>query len=254
MVEYGIQMYSVRDAVKTDMKQTLKEVARLGYKYIQFAGLFDHPAADIKAWLDEYGLECVDTHTSIALLAPETIQKTIEDHKILGANRIFIPGMKQVTADDIDLQIARINYADKILKENGMTLGYHNHSREFLPNHSGLLVEEEILNRTDVEIEVDTFWLFNAGIDVIDYLEKHKDRINVIHLKDGFPVAPENRAFDTAHAGAQGKALGEGQAPVKAVREWAIKNNVLMVVESEGLDPTGLEEVGRCMKFLRSLD
>ena len=34
----------------------------------------------------------------------------------------------------------------------------------------------------------------------------------------------------------------------------AIKNNVLMVVESEGLEPTGIEEVRRCMEYLRTLD
>ena len=52
----------------------------------------------------------------------------------------------------------------------------------------------------------------------------------------------------------KGKSLGSGMAPVKAVRDWALANNVLMVVESEGLDPTGPEEVKRCIDFLRSLE
>ena len=45
-----------------------------------------------------------------------------------------------------------------------------------------------------------------------------------------------------------------GEAPVAAIREWALKNNVRMVVESEGLDPTGIEEAARCMEYLRSLE
>ena len=48
--------------------------------------------------------------------------------------------------------------------------------------------------------------------------------------------------------------IGSGDAPVEAVRAWAIANNVLMVIESEGLDPTGPEEVKRCIDFLRSLE
>ena len=49
-------------------------------------------------------------------------------------------------------------------------------------------------------------------------------------------------------------ASGEGRAPIKAIHEWANKNNVLMVIESEGLNPTGLQEVERCITFLKGLD
>jgi len=33
-----------------------------------------------------------------------------------------------------------------------------------------------------------------------------------------------------------------------------LKNDVLMVIESEGLEPTGPEEVKRCIDYLRTLD
>ena len=48
--------------------------------------------------------------------------------------------------------------------------------------------------------------------------------------------------------------LGQGIAPVAQVRQAAIQLGLEMVVESEGLEPTGLEEVRRCMDFLRSQD
>ena len=50
------------------------------------------------------------------------------------------------------------------------------------------------------------------------------------------------------------RSVGAGEAPILAVRDWCLKNNVLMVIESEGLDPTGPEEVGRCIAYLRTLD
>ena len=50
------------------------------------------------------------------------------------------------------------------------------------------------------------------------------------------------------------KALGEGTAPVAAVREYAIAHGLEMVVESETLNPTGIKEVERCIKYLRSLE
>ena len=52
----------------------------------------------------------------------------------------------------------------------------------------------------------------------------------------------------------QGRALGEGTAPVAAVREYAIAHGLEMVVESETLNPTGIKEVERCIKYLRSLE
>ena len=113
---------------------------------------------------------------------------------------------------------------------------------------------DELIARTDIAIQIDTFWLFNAGIDPVPYLEAHKDRIRVIHLKDGIVSKDTKGSFADAKNGAEGKSVGSGDAPVKAVREWAIKNNVLMVIESEGLDPTGPEEVKRCIDFLRTLD
>ncbi|MBQ6947459.1 MAG: sugar phosphate isomerase/epimerase [Clostridia bacterium] len=254
MVEYGLQMFSIRDMAAEDLRGALKKVAELGYKYIEFAGFFGNTAEDVKAWLDEYGLICSGTHTHLAELAPEKIDKTIAYHKTIGCDTIIVPGMRFGDAFTLDLQIARLNYAEKILKDNGLRLGYHNHSRELVPNRDGQIVETELLNRTNVEIEVDTFWAFNSGIDALAFLEANKDRISVIHLKDGFPSAAENKNYDDVHTGVKGMALGEGQAPVTVFREWAIKNNVRMVVESEGLNPTGAEEVGRCIKFLRSLD
>ena len=73
------------------------------------------------------------------------------------------------------------------------------------------------------------------------FLKEHKDRISVIHLKDGI-------------GGHEGKSLGLGKAPVLQVRETAIALGMEMVVESEGLEPTGLEEVKRCIDFLKEVD
>ena len=52
----------------------------------------------------------------------------------------------------------------------------------------------------------------------------------------------------------EGRSVGSGEAPILAIRDWCLKNDVLMVIESEGLDPTGPEEVGRCITYLRTLD
>ena len=254
MIEYGLQLYSVRDITKEDLRDALRRVAERGYTYVEFAGFFGHPAEEVRAWLDEFGLKVSATHTGYAELIPSNIKSTVAYHKAIGCDTVIIPGSAYKTPEEVEFTIALLNYADKYLKAEGMTLGYHNHSKELYPNDFGTVFEDEILNRTDVMVEIDTFWLFNAGIDPVPYLEAHKDRIGVIHLKDGDIPVGKARDFNNAHDGVIGRSVGAGMAPVKAVREWALKNNILMVVESEGLDPTGPDEVKRCIDYLRSLE
>lgn len=252
--EYGIQMYSVRDITEGSLRNALESIAKLGYKYIEFAGFFDNSAEDVKSWLDEFGLVCSGTHTGIDRITPEKIDETIAYHKGIGCENLIVPGCDWSTPEKSAEVIDALNFAQKKLAENGIRLGYHNHSCEFFPTADGIVFEDEVIEKTKAELEVDTFWLFNAGIDVISYLEEHKDRIRVIHLKDGVPSSAESKSFDHVHDNVRGYSLGLGQAPVKAVRDWANANNVLCVVESEGLEPTGLEEVGRCIEYLRTLD
>lgn len=253
-VEYGLQMYSLRDITKENLKDALRQVAQMGYKYIEFAGFFDNKAEDVKAWLDEYGLVCSGTHTGRAPLEDDVIDETIAYHKTIGCTNLIIPGMDWSTLESHEDNIAFINKVQKKLADNGITLGYHNHSREFLPTPYGKVIEDEIISRTSAELQIDTWWAYNAGVDPVEYCEKLKDRIRVIHLKDGIPAKAESRSFEHCHDGVVGKSVGSGEAPILAIREWCLKNDVLMVIESEGLDPTGPEEVKRCIDYLRTLD
>ena len=45
-----------------------------------------------------------------------------------------------------------------------------------------------------------------------------------------------------------------GQVPVEDIRRWAIAAGIPMIVESEGLIPSGTEEARNCINFLKSLD
>lgn len=246
-VAYGIQMYSLRDTAKESLKEALRIVASQGYRYVEFAGFFGHPAEEVAAWLKEYGLAVSGTHTQAVELLPEVIEETIAYHKAIGNKNIIIPGFKIKEQADLDRLVEIINTAQPILAQHGISLGYHNHSHEFQKTEFGKYIEEELYNRTKVAFEIDTFWAFNAGVDPVDLLERMKDRLApVIHLKDGFKAVNGEKA--------KGKSVGEGEAPVVAVREKALSMGLLMVIESEGQDPTGEAEVGRCISFLASLE
>ena len=238
---YSIQLYSVRDAMKEDMAKALKQIAELGYTAVEFAGFFDKSAEDVRAMLDEYGLAISGTHSMYTELRPSVIMDTIKYHKTVGNTDFIIPGADLSTLEKLEDFVNVVNFAEPILAAEGIRLGYHNHSHEFVVQPYGSTIHAQIEQRTNVHFEIDTFWTFNAGLDSIAVLERLAHRIHVIHLKDG-------------RKGGYGIPLGQGDAPVADVVKYAEAKGLQMVVESETLTPNGMAEATACMDYLKSLE
>ncbi len=241
MREYGIQLYSVRDAMKEDVRGTLKKIADMGYTSVEFAGFFGHSAEEIKGLLEETGLRISGTHSSFEDLRPSKIAETLAYHKRIGNTDYIVPGADLSTLEKIEDFCSVMNFAQPILAAEGICLGYHNHSHEFAVQPYGTTVHAQLERRLSVHFEIDTFWAFNAGCDPVAVMERLSERIHVIHVKDGF-------------LGGKGMPLGQGEAPVRAVVDYAVKNGIQMVVESETLSPSGLAEAEACIAYLRSIE
>lgn len=238
---YSIQLYSVRDAMKEDMAAALKKIAELGYTAVEFAGFFGKSAEEVRAMLDEYGLTISGTHSPFTDLRPSVIMDTVKYHKAVGNTDYIIPGADLSTLEKLEDFVNVVNYAEPILAAEGIRLGYHNHSHEFVIQPYGSTIHAQIEQRTNVHFEIDTFWTFNAGLDSIAVLERLAHRIHVIHLKDG-------------RRGGYGIPLGQGDAPVADVVKYAEAKGLQMVVESETLTPSGMAEATACMAYLKSLE
>ena len=239
-MKYGIQMYSLRDVAEVNLKEALKTAAEIGYKQIEFAGFFGNSAEDIKSWLDEYGLECSGTHSLIGELI-NNFDETVKFHKTIGNKYYIIPGHDLSTKEKLDEFIDQCNMLAPKLREHGIELGFHNHHIEFEIMPEGYQIHKELEERADIFFEIDTYWAFVGKQDPVATLERLKDRIRVIHLKDGSPEGV-------------GCSLGSGSAPVAAVKAKAQELGFGIVVESESLNPSGPEEVKRCIEYLKSLD
>ena len=239
-MDYGLQLYSVRDVTGTDLEGTLKKVAEIGYRYVEFAGFFGHSAEQVKAMLDNYGLIVSGTHSGFDDLDKD-FAGTVKYHHAIGNTNYIVPGAPWGTTAELNETIEKMNKYKPMLAAEGIRLAYHNHDGEFKPNLDGQIAHEEMERRTDIDFQIDTFWAFVAGRDPIEVITRLKDRVHVIHLKDGL-------------RNGQGFALGEGEAPVAAVREKAIELGMHMVVESETLQPDGISDVTRCFNYLKTLE
>ncbi len=239
-MEYGLQLYSLRDITKEDLKGALAQTAKIGYKGVEFAGFFGHTAAEVAAWLGEDSLTVTGTHTGWKEVA-EHFEETVAYHKEIGNKNIIVPGADLTTAQAVSEFVDFANVFQPRLAKEGISLQYHNHHREYLPNKDGQIPLDELTRRTQLGFEIDTYWTFVAKRDPIEVITRLRDRIRFVHLKDG-------------DGGFRGYSLGQGVAPVKAVWEKAREYGFYMVVESEGCEPDGVSEVGRCFDYLKSLE
>lgn len=239
-MKYGIQLYSIRDMAKIDFEKAVKTVAEIGYDMIEFAGFYGRSADDVNTLLADNGVELWGTHTRIDDLVND-FDATVAFHKAIGNKNYIIPIHDLSTKEKIDEFVELINVYQPKLEKEGIKLGYHNHSFEFIPNEDGSEIYKNIVERTNVYLEIDTYWVFNAGLDPVETLEKYKDRLLCIHIKDGL----EN---------SKGKPLGMGIAPVDKVYKKALELGVPMIVESETLTPSGEEECRICFEYLKNLE
>jgi len=187
----GVQLYTVRNAMKTDFAGTIAKVASIGYKEVEFAGYFDHSPKEIRALLEKDGLTAPSCHVGYDIVEnhwPETIDAA---HTI-GHTFIVCPWIEEKdrkSADGWKRIVDTFNKAGEASKKAGIQFGYHNHWWEFGPEASlgGKLPYDYLLSSTDanlVKMEMDLGWISVAGQDPVAYFTRYPGRFPLVHVKD----------------------------------------------------------------------
>ena len=184
----GIQLYGVKEAMKADFEGTLKEIADMGYEYVEFAGYHGRTAEEIKAVLDKYGLKCISVHQGLDFYNDDP-DAAAEFLKTFGVKYSIIPWYKKeelAGTDAWDDTVKRFTGVAKVLKAHGMKLGYHNHDFEF-ETYDGKYLHDYIFEAVPADLidpEFDTCWVHYAGLDPVDKIREFSGRVEVVHLKD----------------------------------------------------------------------
>lgn len=239
-MQKGLQLYTIRDSYKNgeEFKGVIKAVKELGYEQVEFAGFSDLTAEELRDYLKELGLTPISSHQSLVNLKLH-LEETISYHKALGIPYIILAYAPTSTPEEVDELISVLQNAKEVIKENGMELLYHNHSHEFVKLPDGRVPMDLI--RETVRLELDTFWVFHAGVEPCSYIKEHEKEIALIHLKDGdFEGHP--------------LAVGEGYNNVKGIVAMA-KNIGLeqIIVENDYPVPDGISDIGRSIEYLKKL-
>ncbi|HVZ78141.1 MAG TPA: sugar phosphate isomerase/epimerase [Gemmatimonadaceae bacterium] len=209
----GIQLHTVRREMARDVEQALAMIAGIGYREVEFAGLFNHSARDVRAMLDRHGLVAPSSHVAVPD-RDDDWKRALDDAVTLGQSWIVCPWIdeKDRTADGYKRVAARFNWAAQAAKDAGLQFAYHNHDFEFKPIN-GRPAFDLLLAECDaslVKMEMDIFWLVNGGQDPLDYLARYPGRFPMLHVKDrsadgrmvdvGAGVIPFGKIFAQAHA------------------------------------------------------
>jgi sugar phosphate isomerase/epimerase len=186
----GVQLYTVRDAMKVDTAGTLAKVAGIGYKEMEFAGYFGHSPQEIRAMLDKNNITSPSSHVAYDLVEnhwPETLDTA---HQI-GQTFIVCPWLDDNlrNADGYKKVAVQFNKAGEASKKAGIQFCYHNHFWEFVPNKElgGQFPYDFLLQNTDpnfLKMELDLCWISVAGQDPVAYFEKYPGRFPLVHVKD----------------------------------------------------------------------
>ena len=186
----GLQLYTVRDAMKSDFDGTIAKVAQVGYKEVEFAGYFDHSPKDISALLKKNGLTSPSCHVPY-----DTVDKKwpeqIEAAHVIGHKFIVCPWIdpkQRVEPDGYKRAAELFQKAGEQSLKAGVQFAYHNHTFEFQPSETlGGKLPYDVLLATDpkyVKMELDLCWISVAGKDPVDYFNKYPGRFPLVHVKD----------------------------------------------------------------------
>lgn len=184
----GYQIYSAREEAQKDLLSVLRELKRLGYDGVEFAGFYGLSADEVAKMLDETGLKAVSSHVGLDLIEAD-MEGTIAYHKAIGCKYIAIPYLNDACRPGTAgfAGVIRTMYTfGRMCRENGIQLLYHNHDFEFV-SLSGIYGLDFIYEAVDAETlktELDLCWVKYAGEDPCAYLAKYAGRAPVVHLKD----------------------------------------------------------------------
>jgi sugar phosphate isomerase/epimerase len=223
--QLSVQLYTVREALASDLPGTLRRVADLGYRNVELYGFVDL-ADQYAELLPSVALAAPSAH---ARLLGQDVGVIFEAAKKIGVTTVIDPHIDRTlwtTQQGIAGAAAALNEIAKIGAEHGLTIGYHNHWWETENRIDGAPALEIFADHLDagVVLEVDTYWAEVGGVSAADLLRTLGERVQLIHVKDG----------SVTHDDQDQVAVGSGKIDVLAI--LAAAPQALRVVELDGCD------------------
>ena len=207
----AVQQIMLGTVTGTDTKarETLKLVKEAGYDGIELNSFMVNPTPfmvrmltkaagmptgkggnlDWVRLIKEANLKVVSLHKDLGSIEKD-IQEAAKEAKKFDTSNVVITGMyrfdyrNKAKVDDL---CKKLNESGRQLKEEGITLLYHNHNYEFQKVDEKQTAYDYILANTDsdyVSFELDSYWPTEAGVCALDLMNKLGNRMKLYHIND----------------------------------------------------------------------
>lgn len=266
----GIQLYTLRDFMAKDFRGTLEAVKEMGYDCVEFAGLYDHSAEEVKAMCDELGLDPISAHVGVHLIL-ENIAGVVKTYADIGCKYIVIPHSEEAVqlpgGSDYPAFLENIKTIAAEARKYGMTLLYHNHDYEFhkLDGQNKLDILYADTDANDLKTQIDTCWARVGGEDPAEFVRKYSGRAPLVHIKDYTGDKSENMygLIDTGkkdkvidRSALELRPVGYGVQDVASIVKASEEAGaVALIVEQDrpSMDKDAMECAKMSIDYLRSL-
>jgi sugar phosphate isomerase/epimerase len=196
----GIQLVSVKDLMNENPENTLKQLGRMGYSYIETfvykeGKFYGYSPEEFRELVEKNGMRFLGSMTFYNPVnkSDKEIEtwwnKTISDHKKAGVAYLSTSNnsLKKVKSlSELKIYTNYYNLVGKLCKNAGLQFLFHNHKDEFL-KVEGKIIYDYFLENTNskyVSFQSDLYWMDVAGVNPVDYFKKHPKRFTSWHVKD----------------------------------------------------------------------
>jgi sugar phosphate isomerase/epimerase len=187
----GLELYSVRNTMRTDPEGTLAAVRAIGYTDVELLwshNNFDRTPQQVRATLDHEGLRAPSAHIAPEILLKDW-DKSLDTAHLLGHQYLIVPSLTPDTQTSLEAWRTwadRFNIAGAAARAAGIWLAFHNEP-EHMKVIEGQVAYDYFVSRLDpaaVRLQLDVGNMVMGGGDPMVYLERYTSRYGSFHLKD----------------------------------------------------------------------
>jgi len=249
-IPVGLELYSVRDALKQDPEGTVRAVAQMGYQAVEFYAPYfewtETQAKQMRKLLDDLGIRCYSTHNDADYFGADKINRARDLNLILGCKYVVLAWTDPKSGLDGWKAVAdKLNSAALTLEPAGLKPGYHNHQAEWALASGQRPMDILAKNtKSSVMLQLDVGTCLEAGADPVAWIRANPGRIRSIHCKDWSPDPAKGYKV----------LFGEGKADWKGIFQAAesVGGVEFYLVEQEGSRFPELETARQCLQAFRA--
>src|SRR6195256_4447773 len=250
-VPVGLELYSVREALKLDPFATVRAVAQMGYECVEFYAPYfawsESETKQMKKLMDDLDIRCFSTHNDETSFRPENLERARDRNLILGSRYIVLSSSAQKSTLDSWKGLAdSLNIVADKLEPSGLRVGCHNHQVEFRPIQGQRPIEVLAKNtKPSIMLQLDVGTCIEAGSDPVEWIRSNPGRIRSIHCKDWSPEPGKGYTVLFGEGAADWKKIFEAAESVGGVEYY--------LVEQEGSRFSEFDTARKCLDAFRGM-